>query len=197
MTTRWTMAAIQAKGLEIAETGRKISKTTPKSGRNEDKISKTLPSDPETDAPVGPIGGLKPRIYIGIDTGTKTGFAVWDSQDKKLLLLSTDPIHTAMNRVRVYFQEYGTRLLVRVEDARQRKWIPQESGRERLQGAGSVKRDAVIWEGFLKDLGARFEMVAPRDNMTKMGPAAFRQATGWDKRCSNHARDAAMLVFGF
>lgn len=40
-------------------------------------------------------------------------------------------------------------------------------------------------------------MVAPRNNVTKMNAVAFRNLTKWEKVTSEHACDAAMLVFGY
>ena len=88
----------------------------------------------------------------------------------------------------------------RVEDARQRKWIPNmgsfrnEIGR--AKGAGSVERDCSIWEDFLADIGIPCEMVAPKNNVTKLRQEAFSNLTGWTQRTNEHERDAAMLVFG-
>ena len=88
----------------------------------------------------------------------------------------------------------------RVEDARQRKWIPNmgsirnEIGR--AKGAGSVERDCSIWEDFLSDINVPCEMVAPRYNVTKLRQDAFANLTGWTQRTNEHERDAAMLVFG-
>ena len=41
--------------------------------------------------------------------------------------------------------ETGHEIKLRIEDARLRKWYGN-AGREELQGAGSVNRDASIWE---------------------------------------------------
>ena len=109
------------------------------------------------------------RIIIGIDSGTQTGFAVWDRANNNLLQVSTLKIHQAMEAVLEYKRalevHHEHTILVRVEDARLRKWFGN-SGREKLQGAGSVKRDAVIWEDFLTDHEIPFEMVAPKNNKT-------------------------------
>lgn len=75
--------------------------------------------------------------------------------------------------------------------------MTREEERKRLQGVGSVKRDASIWEDYLKDLGVSFEMVAPKRNVTKLKQETFKRYTGWDKRTNEHGRDAAMLVFGY
>lgn len=141
-------------------------------------------------------------IYIGIDTGTNTGIAVWDSRGKALLQVETMKIHKAMEVVKGYkdiAKGNGTTLEVRVEDPRQRTWyepMSRERERAKLQGVGSVKRDASIWDDFLKDLGVRYEMVAPKWNMTKLTKESFKAITGWKKPTNEHNRDAAMLVFG-
>jgi hypothetical protein len=137
----------------------------------------------------------KYNLVIGIDTGTHTGVAVWDRSKKQLHNVATMKIHEALNYVSCTYHDYEPNILVRVEDARKRKFIT--GGREKLQGAGSIKRDAVIWEDFLKDLGCDFEMVAPKDNKTKMKEEYFKKVTGWQGRTSEHARDAVFLCYGF
>lgn len=136
------------------------------------------------------------KIVIGIDTGVNTGYAVWSNIENKLIEVETLMIHQAMDGVLEYHKLYGKDLLVRFEDARQRVWFGS-SGREKLQGAGSVKRDSGIWEDFLKDNLINYESVAPSNNTTKTNAATFKALTKWNKRTSEHARDAAMMVFGF
>lgn len=141
-------------------------------------------------------------IFIGIDTGTHTGLAVWDGARRRFERLETWPLHRALLCVKEYqdhCQATGRTLTVVFEDARQRKWIPRELNvseyRGKLMGAGSVKRDAVIWQEFLDDYKIRYENTPPRKGLTKLSPDAFARLTGWTGRTSNHARDAAMLVF--
>ncbi len=139
-------------------------------------------------------------LYVGIDTGHDTGFAAWESGCQAFDAVATLKIHEALDRVRKLARIYGDDLVVVFEDARQRKWLPRERSasqyRGRLQGAGSVKRDAVIWEDFCRDLGIRYEALPPRRGATKWSAEAFAKATGWQGRTSNHARDAALLVYG-
>ena len=138
-------------------------------------------------------------IYIGIDTGVHTGIAVWDSEKGKFIYLDTLKIHEALNIVSSYAYK-DIPLCVRFEDARQRKWIPfaknvtGELGR--AQGAGYVKAHCQIWEDFLRDKDIPFEMIAPRRNLTKLSAEQFGRITGYKGRTSEHARDAAMLVYG-
>ena len=135
--------------------------------------------------------------FIGIDTGTKTGFAVWDG--KRFLEIETLKLWQALDRVR-RMKEQGEDITVVFEDARQRKWLPREKSiseyRGKMIGAGSVKRDAVIWEEFCIDNGIKFFSVPPAKGLTKWSPRTFSEVTGWKGRTSNHGRDAALLVYG-
>lgn len=135
------------------------------------------------------------KIYIGIDPGTHTGVAVYNPREMRLTDIRTLPLHTALRFVENYSQIPAVELVVCFEDARLRKWFGR-TGREQLQGAGSIKRDSAIWEEFLTDLGIGFEKIAPRNNCTKLSAEQFRRITGYEGRVSEHGRDAAMLVFG-
>lgn len=140
---------------------------------------------------------MKIRFLVGIDPGTKTGVALWDRQEKKLLRAETVGIIEALDMVEKWFS--GTVLKneveLRFEDARLRRWFGN-SDRERLQGVGSVKRDSAIWQEFCEFHGIKFKAIAPKNNRTKTTPHYFKRLTGWQKRTSEHARDAAMLIVG-
>lgn len=136
---------------------------------------------------------------IGIDTGVHTGFAVYDTDLKALIYVKEYPIHRAMDLVKRLFDD-GSDIKVRFEDARKRTWFGYHTAKEdraRLQGAGSVKRDCQIWEDYLTDLRIPFEMVAPKNNATKLTAEQFRRITGYEGKTNEHGRDAAMLVYGF
>ena len=139
-------------------------------------------------------------IWIGIDTGVHTGLAIWDGKGSRFLSIEELKIHRAMDVVEALAKANPGEVRARVEDARQRKWIPNmgsirnEIGR--AKGAGSVERDCSIWEDFLADINVPWEMVAPRYNVTKLRQEAFANLTGWAQRTNEHERDAAMLVFG-
>ncbi len=140
-------------------------------------------------------------IYIGIDAGTKTGVAIWDASKRAFEMITSMPIHKAMEVVHERIKLYEVKTHVRVEDARKRTWYGNkmsfEKERGKLQGVGSIKRDCTIWDEFLNDIGASYEMVAPKRNVTKLTQDQFKKITGYGKRTSEHARDAAMLVYGF
>lgn len=138
---------------------------------------------------------------IGIDPGTHTGFAQYNRHAKKLLQVDTLAIHKAMQRVE-FAHASGHLHMVVFEDARLRKWFGHadvrmaRSGAGIREGVGSVKRDASIWFDFLTDLGTPFLGLKPQAGLTKLDADQFAKITGWTARTSNHARDAAMLVWG-
>lgn len=134
---------------------------------------------------------------IGLDPGKNTGLAVWDTETQTFAYINTMPIHKALDFAKT-FVDGTTR--VYFEDARQRRWLPKDATsseyRGHLMGAGSVKRDSVIWQDALTDWGIPFEMVPPRAGATKWDADTFARITGYKGRTSNHARDAALLVYG-
>ena len=131
----------------------------------------------------------KPLI-AGVDPGVKTGVAIWNYEQQRFLSIETFNIIEAMRRL-LYFSEHLGGIIF--EDARLRGGKP---GKERLQGAGSIKRDSKIWEEFCKCYLIPFQPVKPTSGNTKWKADYFKRITGWDKRTSEHSRDAAVLVFG-
>ena len=135
---------------------------------------------------------MSANIFIGIDPGVNTGFAT----------LSDGRFHKIQTMTIIEAQEYvlqlheATQIYVRVEDARKRTWFGSK-GKEALQGAGSIKRDCQVWEEFLTHYNISHEFVAPKDNTTKLDAKRFNLVTGWKGRTSEHARDAAGLLFRY
>jgi hypothetical protein len=133
------------------------------------------------------------RYYIGIDTGVNTGIALYDREHKVLLVVDCSLIHTAINYVYAVNKEYPNQVLLIVEDARQ---VMFQTEKVKAQGAGSVKRDAKIWNDFLDDYKIPYMMVRPKKSITKLSATDFNAITGWKERTNSHGRDAAMLVWG-
>lgn len=127
---------------------------------------------------------------IGIDPGVNTGFAVWNGNEFEEITATN--IITAIEKLKRYADNFNVK--VYYEDARLRHWFGS-SGREKLMGAGSVRRDSQIWETACKLLNIPYVAVAPKDNMTKLNAKMFATYTKWKGRTNEHGRDAAMLVF--
>ena len=137
-------------------------------------------------------------IYMGIDPGTVTGLALWQSQAKSLELYSGTFIEIYARLINGFSIAPPDDYLIRIEDARLRKWYgprdgPGQTGK--LQGAGSIKRDCTIWEEVCIFHGWNYRMVHPIKGGTKWSAAAFKAATGYQGRTNGHVRDAAMLVY--
>ena len=136
------------------------------------------------------------KYAIGIDTGVHTGFALWDIQEQRLITCETMQIDEAMESVMFIFASHKN-IIVIIEDARLRKFFKGENMAAKQQGAGSVKRDAKIWEDYLTRLRIDFKLVNPTSQKTKITDEYFKKISKYNGRTSNHARDAAMLVLGY
>lgn len=132
-------------------------------------------------------------IVIGIDPGVHTGIAVYNQKTKAFEEVKTLALHDAFELVLSYKSILA---MVRVEDARLRTWFGKNAA-EKIQGAGSVKRDCKAWEDFLTAKDIPFQMVKPGSAKTKIHEKYFKQLTGWDKSSSVHSRDAGMLVWEY
>lgn len=145
------------------------------------------------------------KVLIGIDTGVNTGFAVAFDQGEggQLKEVESLTITRAMSKVLERAEANGKEnLMLFIEDARLRTWFGRIDSEQKKYGAGvregigSVKRDAQIWEDWCKEQGLKYKMIHPAANKTKTDAKYFLKLTGWAKRTNEHARDAAMLVFG-
>ena len=133
--------------------------------------------------------------YIGIDPGTNTGIAVWDTEKQCFESIETKTLHRALWLVYDYYFMGPIKLFI--EDPN--TWRPfkgNKSSNAKIQGAGSVKRDFAIWKEFCDDYSIPFVRTKIQGTMKKIRPDVFLQLTGWSKLTSEHGRDAAMLVFG-
>lgn len=133
----------------------------------------------------------KPKAIIGLDPGVNTGFAL--SINGKLQEVTTLTHNAARKRIEAFKTDYD--LLVIFEDANKRGCNPKMAA-ARAQGAGSVKRDCNLWREYFIEEGIQFKAVPPQKGLTKVDKVQFKYMTGWQGRVSNHARDAAMLIWG-
>jgi hypothetical protein len=139
--------------------------------------------------------GMYNRLMIGIDPGTDTGYSLYDPHYGNLMEVSHGPILQAMEWIRRLATTLVEIELIRIEDARQRRWFGKRS-HAKLQGAGSVKRDCKIWEEFCEYYDYNYEMVHPIKGATKWNADKFQRVTGWNQRTNQNGRDAALLIFG-
>jgi hypothetical protein len=130
-------------------------------------------------------------LYVGIDPGVKTGIAIWDAYNEVFTDIATTGIIKAMEVVSELHGN-GRIIEIRLEDARMVKYKTNPAA---AQGAGSVKRDCKVWEEFFKHIGVEYVLRRPDKKISKLDAKAFQMITKVEARTSNHARDAAMLVY--
>lgn len=139
-------------------------------------------------------------IIVGIDPGTHTGFATWNPIEWKLGIVQAVPLHRALESVAALKETVPLgSLLVCFEDCRQLRMRGGANWKKDsavLQGVGSVKRDCTIWEEFLEDKGIPYHTKMPTPASLKWPADKFEQMTNWTARTNNHARDAAVIVYG-
>ena len=133
------------------------------------------------------------NIIIGIDPGVNTGMAVKDLRTGQYTSVCSCMIHEAM--LSVLDAKEHIELFIIIEDARQRTWFGN-TGKERAQGVGSIKRDCKIWEDFLTDNNIPFKMVKPSSGTTKWSLKTWQVSTGYKGKTNAHGRDAAILIHG-
>ena len=135
-------------------------------------------------------------LIFGIDPGLHTGIAFYNLADSKFITLATLKIHNALEIVERYIPLLSR---VIVEDARKWNMFGKDPKRAAMmaQGTGSAKRDAKIWEDYLKDRQLCYMMKRPTKKMTKMNKLEFELKTGYIGRTSQHSRDAACLILHY
>lgn len=136
------------------------------------------------------------KIFIGIDPGVKTGYAIWSSTEKSWRGVCSAGIIEVFDDILFRIKAFPDQeLKVCIENPNLRKWYGPRA-RQKQQGAGSIKRDFSIWVEFLQHHGIPYEEVNPKNVHTKMDAKTFASTTGWPGKTNEHSRDAAMLVYG-
>lgn len=142
-------------------------------------------------------------IYVGIDPGVNTGFAIWDSRLGKFNEIATLDFLSVI--VRVKDLNRVTDLTVYIEDPGQVKpmfWQNKRGVNESMikqalkvaQNVGANKREAELLIQILRD--SDMNVIPVKPVTSKMNAETFANITGYKQRTSEHGRDAAMLVFG-
>jgi hypothetical protein len=134
-----------------------------------------------------------PSLIIGIDPGTHTGWAVWDRDQKRMIDMASLTHVEAVVRLQIACNA-GSVALVVYEDAT--KHGRSDKSPEAALGAGSIRRESGIWREWLEFLGVPYRAISPRQKGAKLSQHQFVRLTGRAGRTSQHARDAAMLIWG-
>lgn len=149
-------------------------------------------------------------LIIGIDPGVKTGVAVYDSKDRKFLALKTCGFWEALDFVRPYILHDKVGFVV--EDPRQNaslyeryKYQLAKGGGDFLrkilktaQDVGGNKRSGQLLVEYFRKRKLPLVTVRPKKGSTAkhIDKDHFHKMIGWKGNSSEHARDAAYLVWG-
>lgn len=143
----------------------------------------------------------KKVLTIGIDPGIKTGMAIYDCDKKRIIFCETLPIHRAFTEIMSLYKK-ETFMMVVVEDARLRKWYGSGNNKGKQQGAGAIKIQCSQWQAFLEDMLKAgiidaYRMIHPMKGGTKIDANLFRKMTGYERRTSEHSRDAGIIAWSY
>lgn len=136
-------------------------------------------------------------VYIGIDPGKNTGIAIWHADLEELEILPAKPFWEAWEEVTLTYPP--EEVIAVVEDPTQNRPVfsrgQSRPTREKIaQDIGRNKRDAQLWIAGLERLGFAVRRVRP--TQSKWTKKTFERITGYTGRSSEHARDAARMVYG-
>jgi len=141
-------------------------------------------------------------IYLGIDPGVNNGVAVYDSERRELDL-STLSFFSLINYLD-YFMLNNYHVTAVIENVVKNKPIFSKrrtyQTRQDLkiaQNVGENKAYCKLIIAKCEKLGFRIILKTPGKNNSKLDSEQFQKITGINIKCSQHARDAFMLIFEY
>lgn len=145
--------------------------------------------------------------FVGIDAGVNTGLAVFNTGSKSFSYLKTLDFFSCLHQLLIIQKQSideGFLFAVVIENPKGNsptfEHFHKNAARVRdsiSQKIGSNKRDAELIKTFcdLHDMTS-FMITPSKNSLTKLTAERFKQLTGFEGSSSQHARDAAGLVFG-
>ena len=151
---------------------------------------------------------MKILKYRGVDPGIKTGYAEWDAVKQQFTEVKTANFWTVYNEAELPLRMFPHDLLTTVyvienpalnspvfDRGVERKDHAQTIARH----VGSNQREAQLLIEGIRILGYQVIEVKPKKTSSRKGKIThedFVRLTRYKGRTSQHARDAAMMVFG-
>lgn len=148
------------------------------------------------------------RYIIGCDPGVSCGIAIYDTMERKFLLVDTTDFWGAIDAARAY---EPNEVLIVVEVAHHAPTFRHLKAKGQnvhmlskiARNVGQVTREAQLLAEGLRRLGYKVIEKAPFGKKkgadgkysAEADRREFEQLTGWTGRTSQHARDAARLAF--
>jgi hypothetical protein len=143
----------------------------------------------------------KAKYCVGIDP--PSGLAIWDRESQKFDAIKTVDFWKIIKTI----QNYVDSSIFYIEAPQKNKPVWTKSKQTIIdklpiylkiaQNVGMNKMCAILIEQYCNSIGASYHLVRPgKKTMSKIKSEDFIQITGWEKKTSEHGRDAAMLVWG-
>jgi len=132
------------------------------------------------------------RYVIGIDPGKKTGFAVYDRSQKKLIEVESTNFCSLIFDVDIRFHPDMVYKVI-IEKPKTKQMFHKKASPTMGVNVGMNRREAeLLIEWF--ELKA-YNVVASKP-LGKVDKDRFKKLTGWQGRTNEHSRDAGMLAYG-
>lgn len=131
--------------------------------------------------------------YIGIDPGNKTAIAIYDSTTKRII----DVFMTDFWGAYEYLENEQHDILIKkviIEVPRTKSNWHKKGCDITSANIGGIYREATLLADGIERMGLKVVRQHPQG---KVDAEYVKKITGWDKRASQHARDAIMLCWGF
>jgi hypothetical protein len=137
----------------------------------------------------------KPRYAIGLDPGRSTGVAIYDREADAIIHGETLDFWRVFDLLANYPPDVAE---VIAEDCSLNKPTFRHKAGAGVQdrmarNVGAVQRESVLLIEGLRRLG--YNVLAVRPQSSKWDDAMCRRVTGWNRRTSQHVRDAIKLCF--
>ena len=151
------------------------------------------------------------KLYIGIDPGVKTGWAVYDPlrvKDRIIEICTKDfmqvlsIVHGIKKGFHWISRDYRPTFYIE-NPGLNKPTFPRNVSRKAMEkisrNVGANSREAELLIGGIRDYGFTVIECRPKKNKLsrgKMKAKEFQRLTGYEGRTSQHGRDAALLVWG-
>jgi len=134
---------------------------------------------------------------LGLDPGSRTGLAVWDRTDQKLLDIRTVAKAKAFDEALRLAREHAVDIIL-VEQNKDTVYNrPGQNPRAMLRIAKNVGQNIAFAEDLARRLraeGFTVELVPPIRRGTKWSRETWEAHMGYSGRSSSHSRDASILA---
>ena len=151
-------------------------------------------------------GGSKHEYFIGLDPGISTGFCMYDKTFKQIIKLATVEFWELFDALDEIKRLAPDQVKFIIENSALNKPTFVKGGgdtQKKMQkisrNVGSNQRESTLLIEGIRRYGFHVIEVKPtgsRGVKRKWSEETFQKITGYKGRSSQHARDAAMLVFG-